>query len=111
MKNLFLAAACLALAACDTPIGTEVLRAQAKDVVNGEMSKLAPGTDVSPITDCVIDNASGSEIVDLAGAAVDGVTSRTSALVLEIATRPETVECYKDNVAPLIVAGIIFGTL
>lgn len=103
--------ALLVLTACDTPIGTEVLRFQAKGVVDGVVQKYAPGIDVTPISDCVIDNASGSEIVEIGGASVSGVTSETTDLVLDIATRQNTLACYEDSVGPMITAGLLLASL
>jgi hypothetical protein len=103
-KTTILAAALAALAACDTGLGTEISRNAAKSVVNDVIEDKAPGVNAEPVTDCIIDNASGSEIVDIAGAAVTGVTDQTVALVLEIATRSGTIECLIENVGPIVLA-------
>ncbi|MEP4198960.1 MAG: hypothetical protein ABJL99_25320 [Aliishimia sp.] len=52
------------------------------------------GDKVTPYTDCVIDNASGSEIGSLAKAALVGVDESTVTLVVEIAQRPDTASCF-----------------
>ena len=95
----------VALAACDTPVGTEIARASAKAVVNDVVETRFPGAPIEPVTDCIIDNASGSEITELAGDAVTGVDDGTIALVLEIAFRPDTISCFTDNAIPLILLG------
>ena len=100
----------IALAACDTPLGTEIARDQAKGVVNDVVEERFPGVDATPVTDCVIDNASGSEIVQIAGAAVTGVTNSTVELVLKIASRPDTIQCFVENVGPLALAQIAAAT-
>ena len=107
MKYLITFAACLTLVACDTPLGTEIARDQAKGVVNDVVESKVPGIDATPVTDCVIDNASGSEIVEIAGAAVTGIQDSTVDLVLDIATRHETINCFRDQVGPLVIAGLI----
>ena len=104
IKTTLLVATVAALSACDTAIGTEVSRNAAKSVVNDVIEDKAPGVNVEPVTDCIIDNASGSEIVDIASAAVTGVTEQTVDLVLEIATRTDTIECLITNAGPLVLA-------
>jgi hypothetical protein len=74
-----------------------VARNTAKTVVNGVVASRFPGVDASVVTDCVIDNASTSEIVEIAQAAVVGTTSATTSLVLQIAQRPDTVSCIADD--------------
>lgn len=71
----------------------DVARSGAKTVVNGIVASRFPGVDASVATDCVIDNASTAEIVEIGQAAIVGTTSATTALVLEIAQRPDTVSC------------------
>jgi hypothetical protein len=108
-KITFAAAALVALTACDTPLGTEVTRNAAKSVVNDVIQDKAPGVNAEPVTDCIIDNATGSEIVDIAGAALTGVSDTTVALVLEIATRPDTITCLIESVGPLMLAEIVLS--
>lgn len=72
-------------------------RNSAKTVVNGVVASQLPGVDASVVTDCVIDNASSSEILEIGQAAVLGTTADTTSLVLEIAQRPDTVSCIADD--------------
>jgi len=110
MRKMLLLTTLLAVAACDTPLGTEIARDQAKGVVNGIVKKRAPGVDATPVTDCIIDNATGSEIVSIAADSLTGTPSAdTVNLVLEIAQRPDTVECLVTNVGPLVVARLAAG--
>lgn len=109
MRNIRLVLPILALAACDTPLGTEIARDQARSSVDQVVNKRFPGADPTPVTDCVIDNASGSEIVNLASAAVTGITERTVETVLEIGTRPETVTCLVTNAGPVLAARLAAG--
>jgi len=108
MRLAAVLAGVLVLSGCDTPLGTEVARDQAKVTVNRVVAKKAPGIDATPVTDCIIDNATGSEIVKIAAESVTGtVSTETTQLVLEIATRTETVKCLVNNVGPIVVAKII----
>ncbi len=111
MRLLWIALPLIALTACDSPLGTEIARDQAKGVVNGIVEDKFPGIDATPVSDCVIDNASGSEIVQLASAAVTGVTGDTVGLVFEIAGRQETVTCFAESLGPIVIAGLIAANL
>lgn len=71
----------------------QLARAQAKTVVNGVVAERLPGVDVSDVTDCIIDAASAQEIVQIAGTSVTGDTADIPALVLNIAQRPDAVQC------------------
>ncbi len=64
-----------ALAACDTALGTNTTQSLAKSVVNNAIESRVPGVPVAPVTDCVIESASGSEIVDIANDGADGKVS------------------------------------
>ncbi|MDO6588690.1 succinate dehydrogenase [Loktanella sp. D2R18] len=75
----------------------QIARSSAKTVVNGVVESKFPGVDATPVTDCIIDNASSSEIVEIAQAAVVGTTSATTDLVVEIAGRPDTISCIADD--------------
>ena len=74
-------------------------RALARSAVNSAAQQYFPGVDVSPFTDCVINNATTSEIVQLARAASAGSSGATEALpvVRTIAERPETAKCLLGN--------------
>jgi hypothetical protein len=108
LRGAALIAAVLALAACDTPIGTEVARASAKSVVNDVVQTRFPGAPVEPVTDCIIDQASGNEIISIAGDAVRGSPSPgTIELVIDIATRPDTVQCFISEAGPAVLPSLI----
>lgn len=72
-------------------------RDRAKTVVNGVVDRQFPGVNAAPVTDCIIDVASANEILTIAGASVSGVTQSTVDQVLEIARRPEAVQCIAEN--------------
>lgn len=79
-----------------------VARDRAKTVVNGIVESRFPGVNAAPVTDCIIDAASASEIITIAGASATGVTRSTVDQVLEIAQRPEAVQCIADNSIALL---------
>ena len=79
-----------------------VARDQAKSVVNGVVASTFPGVNAAPVTDCIIDAASAGEIISIAGAAATGVTQSTVDTVLEIAQRPEAVQCIAANSITLL---------
>lgn len=88
-----------ALAGCQmaNQAADTIARDQAKGVVNGIVADRFPGVNAAPITDCVIDAASASEILRIAGASVTGVTQSTVNEVLEIGQRPQSVQCIAEN--------------
>ncbi|RJE81356.1 hypothetical protein [Paracoccus sp. JM45] len=67
-------------------------RTVARNVVNSEMQKRLPGVDVSPYTDCVVNNASTAELIDIAQASRAGA-SGTADSVASIVSRPATTQC------------------
>lgn len=79
-----------------------VARDRAKTVVNGIVSNRFPGVNAAPITDCIIDAASAGEIISIASATATGVTQSTVNKVLEIAQRPEAVNCIAENSITLL---------
>ncbi|WP_085799523.1 succinate dehydrogenase [Roseovarius aestuarii] len=79
-----------------------VARDRAKTVVNGIVSDRFPGVNSAPITDCIIDAASAGEIISIASATVTGVDQSTVNQVLEIAQRPEAVNCIAENSITLL---------
>jgi len=87
------------LTACTaaTDAADAVARNRAKTVVNAVVADRFPGVNAAPLTDCIIDNASASEIVSVASASVTGVTENTVETVVTIAKRPDTVSCIAGN--------------
>ena len=74
-------------------VGDTFARDAAKGVVNNVVQTRFPGVNAAPLTDCIIDNATGSEIVQIAEAALVGANQATTNLVVQIASRPDTVRC------------------
>lgn len=94
----------LALVACgDDGLADQLARAQAKETIRPVLAQRFPGVPLEPATDCVIDNASAAEIVRLARAGVTGLGPEETSLVIEIATRPDTIQCLlEDGLAPFL---------
>lgn len=94
----------VALTACgEDGFADQLARKEAKDTVRPVLAQRFPGVPLEPATDCVIDNASAGEILKLASAGVTGLGPEETQLVVEIATRPETIECLlKDGLAPFL---------
>lgn len=100
MRIAVIFAAVVALSGCMQDLGVtgDVLaRDAAKGVVNNVVQARFPGVNAAPFTDCIIDNASGSEILEIAQAAVVGTTPATTNLVVDIAGRPDTIRCAVNN--------------
>jgi len=97
-------AAVLALAAC-ADMQDQLARDAARSVVRPALADNFPGVPLEPASDCVINNASASELTRLALAAGQPTISpQTNALVVEIATRPETIRCLAtDGLAPFLL--------
>lgn len=97
MTSLICAAAILSGCTVANDAADAVARDRAKTMVNGVVEERFPGLDARPVTDCIIDAASAGEIIEIAGASVTGVTQSTAEKVIEIAARPEAVNCIADN--------------
>ena len=87
----------LALSGCvaGEAVMQETTRSLARSAVDAAAARYVPGVDVSPYTDCVIDNASTDELLQLAkaaGAAQD-VAARAWPVVRTVASRPEATQC------------------
>ena len=97
-----------ALGACTEGSDTadQIARSTAKDVVNGIVANRFPGVNAAPLTDCIIDNASITEVYKIAEAAVVGPSPQTTGLIVDIARRPETVRCATDNALNTFVLGL-----
>lgn len=67
-------------------------RQVARNVVDGEMSRRLPGVNVSPYTDCVVNNATTAELIDIAQMSRSGATG-TADSVAAIVSRPATTQC------------------
>ncbi len=99
MRLLAILALPLLLAGCDAAndAADAIARERAKSVVNGIVARRFPGVTVAPVTDCIIDAASAGEIISIARDSVGGVQPATVELVVDIASRPESVQCIAEN--------------
>ncbi|WP_237072598.1 succinate dehydrogenase [Pseudaestuariivita rosea] len=105
IKVLLALIAGLFLTACEPDgLADQVARQEAKEVVNRVIDRRFPGANVEPVTDCIIDNASAREILRIASASVTGIDQETTNLVVEIATRPETITCMAEDALPILIA-------
>ena len=71
------------------PAADAVARSTARTVVNREMARRLPGANVAPYTDCVINNASASEIASIAQSDASGAAGSVASIV----GRPGTSQC------------------
>lgn len=78
-------------------VADQLARQQARTFVNTEVERRFPGVDATPITNCVIDNASAQEIVTIAGGIALGNTDAASGAVSDILQRPATLQCTAGN--------------
>lgn len=72
----------------------------ARNVINSEMQKRLPGVNVAPYTDCVVNNATTAELIDIAQASRAGVTG-TADSVASIVSRPATTQCIAAAAKPV----------
>ena len=106
----------LALSGCAAAVGgavgpaanvvTQATRAAAKATVVQVAEARFPGVPVAPISDCVIDNATVTEIVTLARAATGEPTPRAVDTAVAVLSRPDTVSCVTERGLPRVVASI-----
>jgi len=92
------------LSACGAArdVADALARDRAKTVVNSVVAERFPGVNPAPVSDCIIDAASAGEIISIASAAGTGVTQSTAQEVIEIAQRPEAVQCIARNSITLL---------
>jgi hypothetical protein len=104
MRALSIILALGLLAGCgEDGLGDQLARDQARKAVNPVLADKFPGVPLEPASNCVIDNASGGEILKLARASVAGVGPEETALIVEIATRPDTLQCLlKNGITPFL---------
>ena len=105
MRKLGLLSACLALGACVSgrDIMQDTTRSLARNAVDAAAARYVPGVNVTPYTDCVINNASTSELLQLAQAAGAGaaqeIATQAYPVVKTIAARSETSKCFLSTLS------------
>ena len=72
---------------------TDIARATARSVVQPVVQDYFPGPQSAAITDCILNNATGPELFEIAREVTNEPGTRTVQTVLTIAQRPETVQC------------------
>ena len=92
------------LAACAPGTSDELTRAAARAAIKPVLAERFPGLPVEPAVDCVIDNATGDEIVVLAADAVTGPTASTAEIVSRVISRPATVQCLATEGLPVLLS-------
>jgi hypothetical protein len=100
-----LLAGTIALVACTPAQQDELTRDAARTAIRPVLEKNFPGVPLEPATDCVIDNASRSELLSLAADAVTGPTANTVEIVGRIVTRPATITCLAEEG----LSGVLLG--
>ncbi len=107
MRLVAALSALMVLASCgDDGLADQLARDQARKAVNPVLAERFPGVPLEPATNCVINNASASEIFQLAKASATTVSQTDVELIVQIATRKETISCLlEDGISPLL-AGV-----
>jgi len=103
MRPDLLLALPLLLAGCTSPIADTLARDAAKSEVNPVIAARFPGIPLEPATNCIIDNASAGEIVQLATLAGSGANDAATRIVLDIAQRPDTIRCIATEGLPVLL--------
>ncbi|QXT40455.1 succinate dehydrogenase [Gymnodinialimonas ceratoperidinii] len=106
--RVFALAAPLLLSACVgfQDAADQLARQQARAYVNTEVERRFPGIDATPITNCVIDNASAQEIVTIAGGIALGNSTAASNTVGDVLQRPATLQCTAGNYLDGLLRGL-----
>ena len=98
-----MAVATLSLSACAPSTQDRLARDAAKSVIARATAQYLPGVAVAPFTDCIIENATSSQILTLAADSVTGPTASTWEIISGIHRKPETVQCLlTDGVSALL---------
>ncbi|ARO13496.1 succinate dehydrogenase flavoprotein subunit [Ketogulonicigenium robustum] len=99
MRALAVLCGVVALSGCISESAvTDTSRALAKQAVDSAIAGRVPAALVTPVTDCVIDNATPSELASLAAGAFTGVAStQAGQTVMTIAGRQATQSCVVGN--------------
>ncbi|MGI9393392.1 MAG: hypothetical protein ACR2OY_01970 [Boseongicola sp.] len=96
----------IGIAAC-TPAAQDALaRDAARQAVRPVLAERFPGVPLEPAIDCIINNATSSELFALAADAVTGPTASTIQIVSDITTRPETLTCLATEGIPVLLGNI-----
>lgn len=104
MRSVILVlAAALALAACSPESQDRIARDAARSTISKVVVDRFPGVPVQPAIDCIIDNASSTQIYALAADSVTGPTESTVQIVSDIVSKPETLTCLAAEGLPALI--------
>ena len=95
----------LGLVGCTAADQDQIARETARATVTPMLEERFPGVPVAPAANCMIDNASGQEIITLAAASVTGVTTNTTRVFNDVLRRPETLNCIANEGLTLLLMG------
>lgn len=89
----------LALTGCDVALAVvdDAVRNQAEQTIVTVVEKQFPNVNAQPVASCVVDNATTSEILSVAGDGVTGIDQGTITTVLDVLKRKETINCVVNN--------------
>jgi len=96
----------LLLAACAPTSQEELTRAAARAAIKPVLAQRFPGVPLDGAVDCVIEGASGQEIVVLATDAVTGPTASTAEITTRILSRPPVQACLIREYSGSLIAGL-----
>ena len=99
MRPLLALALILSSAACVPVTGEDLTRAAARSVVTRSLATRYPDVPIEPVLNCVIDNATGDELIGLASDSVTGPTAATAGTIAAISSRPATLACLAQSQA------------
>lgn len=102
MRGVFVALLLLLLA-CSPAAQDALARDAARQAVRPVLAEQLPGVPLEPATDCIIDNATSSEIFALAADALTGPTASTVQIVTDIISRPNTITCLATEGLPVLL--------
>jgi hypothetical protein len=93
----------LFLAACSAESQDEIARSAARSTTSKIVVEQFPGVPVQPALDCIINNATATQIYALAADSVTGPTESTVQIVREIVSKPETLTCLAAEGLPALI--------
>lgn len=95
MRRAFIITALLMLSACEVAeqSADAIARQQAKSYINSVAARFFPGVNTEAVTNCIIDNASTQEVLQIAQASVTGNGAEAATIVTKIGQRPAALQC------------------
>ena len=106
MRLIPLAISLVVLTACTAAQQDRLAQDAAKSAVRPVLAEQFPGVPLEPAVDCVIENATAQEILNLAADSVTGPTASTVEITTRIVSRPETIRCLAEDGLPVLLGGL-----